>query len=71
MVRLKSLIIENLMKVQINLDECDRCGACVAICPALAIEIDEFEVVIEQDKCTRCLICIKTCPIGAIYEVSE
>ena len=71
MVKQKSLIIEKLMKVLINADNCDRCSACVAICPALAIEIDEFKVVIEQSKCIKCLICIKTCPVGAIYEVSS
>jgi len=54
--------------MKINRELCDVCGACVAVCPADAIIVKEFIVIIDNDKCTNCLNCIKACPIIAIRE---
>lgn len=57
------------MKVIIDKIKCDRCGACVAVCPHLAIDLSEYETVIQEDKCVACLLCVRSCPLGAITSV--
>ncbi len=52
--------------MKINKDLCDICGTCVAVCPADAIIVSEFEVKIDNKKCTNCLNCLKVCPAKAI-----
>lgn len=41
---------------------CNHCGACVAVCPAGAIRMDENEVVTELEKCILCMACVAHCP---------
>jgi ferredoxin len=46
---------------------CLKCGACVSVCPVLAIELKESEGIInDRSKCTLCTKCSKVCPVGAI-----
>jgi uncharacterized protein (DUF362 family)/Pyruvate/2-oxoacid:ferredoxin oxidoreductase delta subunit len=45
--------------------KCIRCGACVDICPADALEIDGM-VKIDYEKCIRCFCCHEVCPEDAI-----
>ncbi|MEA1972619.1 MAG: 4Fe-4S binding protein [Candidatus Cloacimonadota bacterium] len=52
--------------MKINKNLCDICGTCVAVCPADAIVVSEFEVIINNEKCTECMNCVKVCPIKAI-----
>ena len=54
--------------MKINKELCDICGTCVAVCPADAISVSEFQVKIDNDKCTNCLNCLKVCPSKAIEE---
>ncbi len=48
-------------------DECISCGACVANCPAGAIEENGAAFVI-TDACIECGACQAGCPAGAIVE---
>ncbi|MBD3316614.1 MAG: 4Fe-4S dicluster domain-containing protein [Chitinivibrionales bacterium] len=51
----------------VNVDErrCDRCGACVGVCPADALMLaDSLEVVCTL--CTNCNRCVGICPFGAL-----
>ncbi|MDO9578685.1 MAG: 4Fe-4S binding protein [Candidatus Cloacimonadales bacterium] len=54
--------------MKINRDLCDVCGTCVAVCPADAIVVSEFEVNIDDEKCIKCMNCVTVCPIKAISE---
>jgi ferredoxin len=49
----------------LNRDKCMKCGACVAVCPFAALELESFP---ENDpkKCTLCGTCEKVCPVSAI-----
>ena len=48
---------------------CTGCGACVAVCPADAIALDEECARIDGDLCTGCGTCVDECPVGAIAEL--
>ncbi len=41
---------------------CSNCGACVAVCPAGALSMEEGEVRYDITKCCLCDACLKACP---------
>lgn len=51
-----------------NEARCTHCGACVAICPAEAFELDKNTRLIHfrDDKCLVCGICLTACPPRAM-----
>ena len=51
---------------KVNKAKCIGCGACVAQCPAEAIELKGGKAVINAKKCTKCGTCIDACPVQAI-----
>lgn len=50
-----------------NKDKCIGCGACVKICPAKAIRLDDTKAVIDKAKCIGCAECILVCPTNAMF----
>lgn len=44
---------------------CRQCGACVANCPAQAIEMADGMPQTWQDDCIWCMACVQSCPTGA------
>lgn len=44
--------------------KCDRCEACVSLCPVGAISADAPSLV-DPGRCIRCCACVKFCPTGA------
>jgi NAD-dependent dihydropyrimidine dehydrogenase PreA subunit len=51
--------------MNVNIDKCMHCGACVGTCPQNAIYLNDV-VLTFNDKCNRCGLCVKTCPVGAL-----
>jgi heterodisulfide reductase subunit A len=53
---------------QVHTESCAACGACVAVCPFSAIEIDETKraAVVNEALCKGCGACSATCRSGAI-----
>jgi len=51
-----------------NEERCTSCGACVAICPSGAFELEKGtrRVIFHDDKCIACGLCIKACPPRAM-----
>ncbi len=49
----------------VEANECFACGACVPVCPAVAIEV-KSAAFIDDKKCIGCGHCIAVCPEGAI-----
>ena len=48
-------------------ERCVRCGKCVEICPANAMELtDGGDVLIDYGRCIRCYCCQEVCPANAI-----
>ena len=46
-------------------DDCIKCGACAAECPAEAISEGEDKFVIDPEKCLDCGACEGVCPVDA------
>ncbi|MHB8126663.1 MAG: NIL domain-containing protein [Desulfitobacteriaceae bacterium] len=66
------VIIEDLdREIVRNEEKCVMCGACTAICPtgALNLERPSMEVRFNGDECVLCELCVKICPVRAM-EVS-
>ena len=51
---------------KVDRKKCLRCGACVSVCPFLALELKENGLVFHKELCTECGLCEKVCPVGAI-----
>ena len=49
--------------------ECIKCGICVDVCPASAIEEADEQYIINS-SCIDCGKCAETCPIDAIRRTS-
>ncbi len=55
----------------IIVEDCNGCGACVAVCPNRAIRAGEQIHVIDPRRCTECVgffdeeQCAKVCPVDA------
>ncbi len=48
--------------------KCQRCGACIAICPTGAMSPDDGFPVIDYQKCISCFCCDEACPHDAISQ---
>jgi ferredoxin len=51
-----------------NEERCTHCGACIAICPSGAFELDPVtrRVNFYDERCVACGLCIKACPPRAM-----
>lgn len=52
---------------QVDKEKCIGCGACVNVCPAGAISMDDDKAMIDSNKCIDCGRCAQVCPQGAIH----
>ena len=50
-----------------NEDNCVHCGACIAVCPSQALNMnkEDWSLNFDQSKCLVCAECIKACPVKA------
>jgi ferredoxin len=46
-------------------NECVHCGACTAVCPSGALEMDKvsWSLDFNKEKCLLCGLCVKACPL--------
>ena len=59
-----------------DLSMCSGCGACVACCPAGAVDFVTDKLSrripeIDVSRCINCGLCVKTCPINQEYFIPE
>jgi 6-hydroxynicotinate reductase len=52
--------------MQVRIEKCKGCGACVADCPQKAIKLSKKKAVI-GDACSQCGACLKVCPEDALF----
>jgi len=60
--------VELLAKLlEVDLEKCISCGACVSLCPVEAISIArDWSVVFDEEKCVACGLCVNACPVRAL-----
>ena len=51
----------------VHIENCTGCGACLAICPAGAISIENKKSKVASDKCIGCASCLAVCPTMAMF----
>lgn len=55
-----------------NLNVCNQCGACVKVCPTLALSINAHGVVmLNKQKCIGCLACVSACPSQSMRHIDN
>ncbi len=57
--------------IQIRVEYCDGCGACVEICPSGALYLVDGKATVDEAQCRECELCVSTCPREAIVVVGE
>jgi ferredoxin len=50
---------------------CLVCGACVGICSANAMFLENASLTISSELCTRCGRCVQICPVRALLQRAE
>jgi ferredoxin len=53
---------------QVNKSKCCWCGACVSVCPTLALNLAETRIQVFNEKCIKCGFCVSICPVAALSE---
>jgi Fe-S-cluster-containing hydrogenase component 2 len=51
----------------VDRNECVGCGACINLCPRLAIRFIDNRSYIDQVACIECGTCRESCGVEAIY----
>ncbi|HXQ28941.1 MAG TPA: diguanylate cyclase [Gemmatimonadales bacterium] len=59
------------MEFRVDPELCVACLACVRVCPADAVTVEEHKVRILDDVCTRCGMCLPACPHEAITAAGD
>lgn len=63
----------NYQRVVIDQEMCISCGACVAVCPVSALELDEdtYKSTLLWERCIDDFSCVGVCPVNAIFKTTE
>ena len=60
-------VTEMARKVSFDMDRCTHCGACISVCLAGALKLDnEFHLQFIEPKCTVCEMCVTACPVHVV-----
>jgi NADH:ubiquinone oxidoreductase subunit F (NADH-binding)/(2Fe-2S) ferredoxin/NAD-dependent dihydropyrimidine dehydrogenase PreA subunit len=57
----------DLIKFEVNEENCKKCGACFKACPAGAVTWEKKQpALIDKEKCVKCRSCVQACKFHAI-----
>ena len=60
-------VTEIARKVSFDMDKCTHCGACISVCLAGALKLDnDFHLQFIEPKCTVCEMCVSACPVDVV-----
>ena len=60
-------VAEIARKVIFDMDKCIHCGACISVCLAGALKLDEeYHLQFIEPKCTVCEMCVTSCPVDVV-----
>jgi len=54
------------MKIKVDLEKCDGCGACIETCPYNFRRVVDGKSTVDPNQCIGCGRCVAVCPNGAI-----
>lgn len=53
--------------LQIDMDRCTSCGACISPCPTRALRFKpDWTIEFDEERCVACRVCANACPVKAI-----
>ena len=56
---------------EFDVEKCDFCGGCSAVCPQNAITVFYDLVEVDKEICNECMVCKKVCPMNAILKMKS
>jgi ferredoxin len=63
-------VLEDVL--DLDLDRCIDCGACISICPQEVFVFDnDWKLVVRGEKCVLCGRCIEICPQRALSQKGD
>ncbi len=64
---LNDIGFHGVLEPVVDVNNCNGCGLCLAVCKRKAIEVSDVAV-IDKEKCRHCGACVAICPANAIVE---
>ncbi|MDH4378760.1 MAG: 4Fe-4S binding protein [Vampirovibrionales bacterium] len=53
-------------QLELKVDDCILCGACVPVCPVEALALEPNELLVNNHRCYGCNRCVPVCPTDAL-----
>ncbi len=47
-------------------EKCIGCGACVAVCEPISLQLEGLDLKFEAETCISCVECFRVCPTAAV-----
>jgi len=53
--------------LQIDMDRCISCGACISPCPTRALRFKpDWTIEFDEERCVACRVCVNACPVKVV-----
>ncbi len=59
--------VPDVATLQLNIEACVGCGACVTVCPHRVFQVQDRKArIVDKDACMECGACAMNCPTAAV-----